>query len=180
MMIDRETLLPCPFCGGDATLRQYETESLWSHDQVTYTQVGCEECDYHIATEPGYEMEAPERWNTRPDAALSALDQPAQEPVAWMYTNLNFPPGRPPNEVVFYRYENIGDNWTETPLYAAPQPATTDPLREIVFRYIDRMNDVAPECGDPAERIVSEFARDVNAVLQSEYSQPATLPDASR
>ena len=58
----------------------------------------------------------------------------------------------------------------------APQPATTDPLREIVIRYIDRMNDVAPECGDPAERIVSEFARDVNTVLRSEFSQASALP----
>ena len=43
-----------------------------------------------------------------------------------------------------------------------------DPLRDIVFRYIDRMNDVAPECGDPADRILGEFARDVNAVLKAE------------
>lgn len=43
-----------------------------------------------------------------------------------------------------------------------------DPLRDIVFRYIDRMNDVAPECGDPADRIIGEFARDVNAVLKAE------------
>ena len=43
-----------------------------------------------------------------------------------------------------------------------------DPLRDIVFRYIDRMNDVAPECGDPADRILGDFARDVNAVLKAE------------
>lgn len=63
-------LLPCPFCGGKASVSQYQTESLWSHDQVTYTQVGCGECDYHIATEPGYEMEAPVRWNARTTPGL--------------------------------------------------------------------------------------------------------------
>ena len=113
------------------------------------------------------------------DAALSALDdQPAQEPVAWMVT------GRVEQGLTFDR--EAADNMAQAnggevvPLYAAPQPVTEDPLREIVFRYIDRANDVAPECGDPAERIVSEFARDVNAVLRSERPQPATLPDESR
>lgn len=27
----------------------------------------------------------------------------------------------------------------------------------VVWKFIDRMNDVAPECGDSAERILSEF-----------------------
>jgi len=62
----REVLAPCPFCGGEATVRTYQTESLWSHDVVTYTQVGCEECDYQRATEPGYDPEALVWWNTRP------------------------------------------------------------------------------------------------------------------
>lgn len=65
-------LLGCPFCGGEATLSTYETESLWSHNRVTYTQVGCEECNYSFATEPGFEMEAPERWNTRTPVAAQA------------------------------------------------------------------------------------------------------------
>lgn len=56
---------------------------------------------------------------------------------------------------------------------AAPQ---VDPLRDIVFRYIDRMNDVAPECGDPAERILGEFARDVNAVLDVEFAGRKPTP----
>ncbi|WP_069338315.1 hypothetical protein [Sphingobium yanoikuyae] len=43
-----------------------------------------------------------------------------------------------------------------------------DPLRDIVLRYIDRMNDVAPECGDPADRILGEFASEVNDVLKAE------------
>lgn len=64
-------LLPCPFCGCEANLSTYETESLWSHNIVTYTQVGCEECGYFISSEPGFEVEAPGRWNTR--ASLSRL-----------------------------------------------------------------------------------------------------------
>jgi len=46
--------------------------------------------------------------------------------------------------------------------------ADCDPLRDIVLRYIDRMNDVAPECGDPADRILGEFASEVNDVLKAE------------
>lgn len=64
-------LLPCPFCGGAASLRTYETESLWSSNQVTYTSVGCDECDCRFATESGFEVKAPEQWNTR--AATSTL-----------------------------------------------------------------------------------------------------------
>jgi hypothetical protein len=48
-----------------------------------------------------------------------------------------------------------------------------DPVRKVVFRYIDRMNDIAPECGDPAERILGEFVKDMNVVLKSQ-------PDAIR
>lgn len=54
-----------------------------------------------------------------------AAQQAAGEAVAWMYTNPNFAPGRPPNEVCFDRHEVIGENWTETPLYATPQPTET-------------------------------------------------------
>lgn len=43
-----------------------------------------------------------------------------------------------------------------------------DPLRAIVLKYIDRMNDVAPECGDPAERILADFVADVEPVLRKE------------
>lgn len=50
----------------------------------------------------------------------------------------------------------------------APATDARDPLRDIVLRYIDRMNDIAPECGDPADRILGEFAREVNAVLKAE------------
>lgn len=58
-------LLPCPFCGGAPRVSTYETESLWSHDQVTYTQVSCPECEISFHSEPGYEVEAPAAWNRR-------------------------------------------------------------------------------------------------------------------
>ena len=56
-------LLSCPFCGGKADVRTYEDESLWSHNIVTKTQVGCGDCDFSLHSEPGYEKEAPELWN---------------------------------------------------------------------------------------------------------------------
>lgn len=59
---------------------------------------------------------------------------------------------------------------------SAAAQAGEDPLRVIVFRYIDRMNDVAPECGDPAERILDEFAAEVNAVLKAERANDRAAP----
>jgi Lar family restriction alleviation protein len=70
-----DDLLPCPFCGGEASVSTYETESLWSHNIVTYTRVGCSECDIAFNTEPGYEVEAPEAWNTRAKG-ITATDTP--------------------------------------------------------------------------------------------------------
>lgn len=69
-----DLLKPCPFCGGKAKVRIYETESLWSPNQVTYTQVGCESCDYQRATEPGYDPEAIPWWNTRAASRTPAND----------------------------------------------------------------------------------------------------------
>lgn len=53
------------------------------------------------------------------DAVLAALDQPAQEPLAWMYHKPGGSPyvsWQPPDEVKW--------PYGVTPLYAAPQPAT--------------------------------------------------------
>lgn len=58
-------LLPCPFCGGEAQVSNYETESLWSRDQATYTKVSCDECDIAFQTEPGHETQAIAAWNRR-------------------------------------------------------------------------------------------------------------------
>jgi PIN domain nuclease of toxin-antitoxin system len=35
----------------------------------------------------------------------------------------------------------------------------------IAMRFIDRANDVAPESGDPAERILAEWAAETNAAM---------------
>lgn len=68
-----EALLPCPFCGSEPHVTTYETESLWSHNQVTYTKVECPECEIAFHSEPGYELEAPDAWNRRaPDATSQA------------------------------------------------------------------------------------------------------------
>jgi hypothetical protein len=40
-------------------------------------------------------------------------------------------------------------------------------ISEVVFRFIDRMMDVAPECGDPAERILGEFVAAMKPYLSS-------------
>lgn len=52
-------------------------------------------------------------------------------------------------------------------LEAAPsdQEKRNAEIAAVVLRFIDRMNDVAPECGDPAERIVAEFAAAVQPFL---------------
>lgn len=67
-------LASCPFCGGKASISTYETESLWSHAQVTYTKVGCDDCDVFFHSEPGYEVEAPAAWNARAALAMPARD----------------------------------------------------------------------------------------------------------
>ena len=67
-----EELKPCPFCGGDPSVSTYETESLWSHNQVTYTKVGCDDCDVGFDSEEGM-TPAPDAWNAR------ANQPPAQD-----------------------------------------------------------------------------------------------------
>jgi Lar family restriction alleviation protein len=58
-------LLPCPFCGVTPFVRYYQTESLWSHNIVTYTAVECRECNFSFSSETGFELEAPAAWNRR-------------------------------------------------------------------------------------------------------------------
>lgn len=76
-----EQLKPCPFCGSPARLNRSTGESLWSHDQVEWTQVQCTNEDCGVATEnrcEGWEPTPIQSWNTR---ALTAA-QPAQEVAA--------------------------------------------------------------------------------------------------
>jgi hypothetical protein len=63
-------LLACPFCGGDAAIRSWQDEDLWSHAIVEWQKVHCTECECEgISSCPGYEPDTVQAWNTR--AALT-------------------------------------------------------------------------------------------------------------
>jgi Lar family restriction alleviation protein len=57
----------CPFCGGKPFMYKWVTQSLWSSNEVTFSQVECRECDISgqsFCDDPDGE-EAAEFWNTR-------------------------------------------------------------------------------------------------------------------
>jgi Lar family restriction alleviation protein len=60
-----EQLKPCPFCGSDPRVRKRQDESLWSHNIVTWTAVGCPECEVEFDWPEGGESNAAEEWNRR-------------------------------------------------------------------------------------------------------------------
>lgn len=63
-------LMACPFCGGDAAIRNWQDEELWSHAIVEWQKVHCTECECEgISSCPGYEPDSVQAWNTR--AALT-------------------------------------------------------------------------------------------------------------
>ena len=65
--MSNQVLKPCPFCGGVARLDQRETESLWNHNDATFSHVSCEDCEIvgrDFCDDPNGE-EAIEWWNTR-------------------------------------------------------------------------------------------------------------------
>ncbi|MDX5515850.1 Lar family restriction alleviation protein [Stenotrophomonas sp. RG-453] len=63
-------LLACPFCGGDAAIRNWQDEEPWSHAIVEWQKVHCTECECEgISSCPGYEPDTVQAWNTR--AALT-------------------------------------------------------------------------------------------------------------
>lgn len=124
----------CPFCGGKASVGHYETESLWSHDQVTYTQVGCSSCDIEFSSEPGYEVEAPEAWNTRtllaasPDPQASAPGGGVLETILERLEQAKYQPGDHP--IVPVRIDGFM-KWLEARLrIELANPARPSPQRE--------------------------------------------------
>ncbi len=76
-------LLPCPCCGSKAKLIRTQGESLWSHDQVEWTQAQCTNEDCGITTEnrcEGWQPTPSETWNTRAKlqaATPAVIDRPA-------------------------------------------------------------------------------------------------------
>ena len=75
-------LVPCPFCGGEPEVETFETESLWSHNIVTYTSVGCPECDINFSTEPDHAIQAVDLWNQRvpvPNDAVNSVVEKAAD-----------------------------------------------------------------------------------------------------
>lgn len=59
-------LKPCPFCGADAAIRNWQDEELWSHAIVEWQKVHCTECECEgISSCPGYEPDTVQAWNTR-------------------------------------------------------------------------------------------------------------------
>lgn len=53
----------CPFCGGVAYCREWQAESLWSHNIVAWHEVGCRDCDVSMRSCDG--DDAVRLWNTR-------------------------------------------------------------------------------------------------------------------
>jgi hypothetical protein len=64
MKIDKKDLLPCPFCGGEASVDEWRDGSLWSNAIVSWFSIGCSDCDY-IMTFCKYWLKAIEAWNNR-------------------------------------------------------------------------------------------------------------------
>jgi len=59
-------LKPCPFCGADAAIRNWQDEELWSHAIVEWQKVHCTECECEgISSCPGYEPDTVQAWNAR-------------------------------------------------------------------------------------------------------------------
>lgn len=59
-------LKACPFCGGEAGIRKWQDEDLWSHAIVEWQKAHCTECECEgISSCPGYDPDTVQAWNTR-------------------------------------------------------------------------------------------------------------------
>lgn len=56
--------LPCPFCGGEAQVDDWDDEFLEYGDVVRYVDVSCETCGISFTSDKG-QADAINRWNTR-------------------------------------------------------------------------------------------------------------------
>ena len=60
-------LKACPFCGGEAGIRKWQDEDLWSHAIAEWQKAHCTECECEgISSCPGYDPDTVQAWNTRP------------------------------------------------------------------------------------------------------------------
>ena len=77
-MTDALELLPCPFCGGEAEVRERMDENIWDHSTVKWVSIGCSEidCEIHGFDWPeDAEPNAADLWNTRANQqALEAAE----------------------------------------------------------------------------------------------------------
>ncbi len=72
MKIDKKDLLPCPFCGSEASVDEWEDGSLWSNEIVFWFSIGCSNCDY-IMTFCKYMEKAIEAWNKRYEGEIRCM-----------------------------------------------------------------------------------------------------------
>lgn len=72
-------LLPCPFCGGEASHSTRQDESLWSHNIVDWHYIKCDECDFEFWECEGYE-DIVKKWNTR---TVSEREKSMREVLGW-------------------------------------------------------------------------------------------------
>lgn len=94
MDVEQIKLLPCPFCGGEAGIRKWQDEDLWSHAIVEWKKAHCTECECEgISSCPGYESDTVEAWNTRaaltpPEDYLLVPVEPTEE--MWAATDYDY------------------------------------------------------------------------------------------
>lgn len=63
-------LLPCPFCGGDATEAQFQGETPWSRELKTWYRVYCVQCNFGMSEPINYDKLV-SRWNKRTARTLT-------------------------------------------------------------------------------------------------------------
>jgi Lar family restriction alleviation protein len=63
-------MLPCPFCGAPPRTHKWMTESLFSHAQVEWLQIQCDDCDIMMSSEQQDDLR--DRWNRRAGSPLGA------------------------------------------------------------------------------------------------------------